>query len=84
MDYDLNLLKKYFDFVRDNENFHSLPNETAEDLESDLVFLKLDNTASKIGKQYFFAKLKVAITIVRNLKVLRNFLKIIRKKKNLL
>ena len=54
MDYDLNLLKKYFDFVRDNENFHSLPNETAEDLELDLVFLKLDNTASKIGKQYFF------------------------------
>ncbi|WP_209390801.1 DNA mismatch repair protein MutS [Chryseobacterium sp. RR2-3-20] len=58
MDYDLNLLKKYFDFVRDNENFHSLPNETAEDLELDLVFLKLDNTASKIGKQYFFAKLR--------------------------
>lgn len=58
MDYDLNLLKKYFDFVRDNENFHSLPNETAEDLELDLVFLKLDNTASKIGKQYFFSKLR--------------------------
>lgn len=58
MDYDLNLLKKYFDFVKDNENFHSLTSETAEDLELDLVFLKLNNTASKIGEQYFFAKLR--------------------------
>ena len=58
MDYDFNLLKKYFDFVIDNKIVRSLSNETAEDLELDLTFFKLDNTVSIIGKQYFFAKLR--------------------------
>lgn len=60
MDFDLNSIKKYYLFKRnDKEVFQDIPDETAEDLNLDLLFFKLDRTKSKIGKQYFYSKFRL-------------------------
>lgn len=59
MDYDTELLSKYFDYAVKQKDLEFLTNEISEDLELDLVFFKLDCTVSKIGKQYFYAKFRI-------------------------
>ena len=58
-DFDTNLLKKYFDFLKvKKSNLMFLSEEIAKDLELDLIFFKLNSCFSNIGKQYFYAKLR--------------------------
>lgn len=60
MDFDLSSIRKYYLFKsNDNRVFQNIPDETAEDLNLDFLFFKLDHTKSKIGKQYFYSKLRI-------------------------
>ena len=58
MDYDLENLRKYFDYTSEQKNENFISDETSQDLELEFVFIKLDSTFSKIGKQYFYSKFR--------------------------
>ncbi|WP_300674479.1 hypothetical protein [Soonwooa sp.] len=60
MDFDFNTIKKYFKYKSKlGQYFQVISDETAEDLNLDLVFLKLDKNISKIGQQFFYSKLRI-------------------------
>ncbi|MBA5793439.1 hypothetical protein H1R17_09950 [Flavobacterium sp. xlx-214] len=57
---DFSLIKKYFKYKSKNTNaFQIISDEIADDLNLDLLFLKVDRTISKIGKQYFYSKFRI-------------------------
>lgn len=60
MDFDLHSIKKYYIFKKNDSGvFQNIPDETAEDLNLDLLFAELDRTKSKIGRQYLYSKFRL-------------------------
>lgn len=57
--YNFNLVKRYFNNVIKYKSFyHVISDKTANDFDIDEVFKKIDYTNSKIGQQFFYAKLR--------------------------
>ena len=61
MDFDLDSIKKFYQFKskKKNTSFQNISEEIAIDLDLDFLFFKLDNTFSKIGRQYLYSKFRI-------------------------
>lgn len=58
MEYNFDLISKYHSFKKIGNENEYISEKIAEDIEIDMVFLNLDFTKSKIGKQFLFSKLR--------------------------
>ncbi|MCH4895440.1 DNA mismatch repair protein MutS [Marinilabiliaceae bacterium JC040] len=59
-DYSLGYIKEYYEGIDKSIFTHFLSDETCNDLDFDDLFTVCDNTSSKIGQQYLYAKLRTA------------------------
>lgn len=57
--YDFNLIGKYYhNIVKYKQFYHIINDKLANDFDINELFKKIDYTTSKIGQQYFYAKLR--------------------------
>ena len=58
--HNLTLISKYFDHIVEKSLLDGtiVNDQTATDLDLDDVFIRIDNTTSRIGQQYLYAKIK--------------------------
>ena len=61
MDFDLMSIKKFYLLKEKEKNdfFQKIDEETSVDLDLDFLFFKIDKTFSKVGRQYFYSKLRL-------------------------
>ena len=51
---NFDLIKNYYEFLRDNKDFDYVDDRTWNDLEFDKIFETLDRTVSPVGQEYFY------------------------------
>lgn len=56
--YDFKLIRRYFDNNGISSSFQNIPDNIANDLDIDNVFVRIDRTSSKIGRQFLYSKIR--------------------------
>ncbi|WP_430974336.1 MutS-related protein [Sunxiuqinia rutila] len=56
--FNFNLIEKYFKAKDNSDSFQTLSDRTCNDLDFHELFMFLDRTASKVGQQYLFQRLR--------------------------